>query len=279
MPVLASKMKISWWIPFTFLASTVSSTSTFEATEIVTEIPLLPFTPPQDVQATNSQRAFRVLQLLRKRADNCPNGYKGCSNMGNSQVCCQDNARCTKDNANNIACCPTGASCTGILGRGAGSSGATQTSSSFLFPQPVGATPTTTSNENPQVTGSTLSGAAYPFIYVPTTFPNAAMCSAYYSACQTDFVRCTSALGSQYRVTVGGNDGGGLTVGGAPAASEVASTCSSLSMSACHGLQIANCPSYGGQAGDTGNSASGVRVANLKDLMLALVVGVTGMFI
>ena len=268
-------MRITWLVPFAaLLASSVLSSETEK------EMPLLPFASPENAGSTDSQRAFEVLRLLKKRQDNCQSGYHACSNMGNSNVCCQASSSCTKDSSNNIACCPTGASCTGTLAGGGGTPGAAQTSSSFQFPSSVGATGTPALSSDPQVTGTTLAGAAYPFVVVPTTFSNAGMCSAYYSACQTDYVRCTSALGSNYQVTVGGGGGGGgVTVGGTPAASVVASTCSSMSMAACHGLQLANCPTYGGQTGGAGRGASGGRIPSAKDLMFALVIGVTGMFI
>lgn len=267
-------MKISWCqivLPFTlFFAPTVLSTET---------LVLLPFSSPKDAENINDQRAFEVLQLLKKRADNCPNGYNPCSNMGNSNVCCQDGTRCTKDAANYIACCPTGASCTGSLGGGFANPTGTQTSSSFMFPQPGSATPTTTfDSSDPQITGSTLVGAAYPFVYVPTTFDNAATCSAYYSMCQSDYSKCTSTLGARYGVTVAGG-GAGVTVGGAAEPSAVISTCSSLSMEACHGLHLGNCESYGGGGSNPENGASGGGRTSFKDLVLGLAVGVAGMFI
>lgn len=265
-----------------------------------------------------------MLQILQKRGkDTCPKGYNPCSNMGNPRVCCENGLNCTRDDASNLACCPTGVVCTGTLssagggaggpgmttatatGSGGGSGGGgttrkTSSTSSFMFPQPTSATQTKSGSDSqgqgqaqgPEIVGSTLSDAAYPFIYVPTTFANSATCAAYYSACQSEFAKCTSALEHRYGVTVAGGGGAGVTVPGAAEPSAATATCSSLSMEACHGLQLGNCNSYGGGGGAASSNAGyapgrsrsrttgGMSTTScLRDLVLGLVVAVTGMFI
>ena len=255
-------MKPSWWISTAaFLASTALSIETS------------PFYAPQEAEP--NKRAYDVLQLLSKRvANNCPSGYNPCSTLNNSNICCKTDSHCSRDAADNIACCPTGASCTGSL---VAATSATSSTSSFMFPQYTLASETTGS-EGPSITGSTISGA-YPFIYVPTTFSNAATCSAYYSQCQKDYSQCTQKLGNggQYGVTVAGNDGAGVTVQGG-AATATAGVCASLKLEACHGLNLGYCASSDKDSSENGASSSG-RGTSLKDLCFGMAVGVAGMFI
>ncbi|KAJ5168305.1 uncharacterized protein N7482_003899 [Penicillium canariense] len=259
-------MRASWWIGVwaTFLPSTVLSIET------------APFSAPQAVESR--KRAFEVLQIL-KRANNCPSGYNPCTSLGNSDACCIQGTNCSRDAANNIACCPTGASCTGSL-TGASTSTTRQTGTSFMFPQGTTATTTATDSAAASVTGSTLSGA-YPFIYVPTTFANAATCSSYYSLCQYEYTQCTGQLLGRYAVTVGGAGGAGVTVEAVTATSQATSICSSLSAEACHGLQLSYCATAatGTAQNASGNGALPVRTTSLHDLVLGLMVGIAGMFI
>lgn len=258
-------MRASLWIGIwaTFLSSTVLSIET------------APFSAPENVEF--HKRAFEVLQILRRSNNNCPSGYNPCTSLGNSDACCQQGTNCSKDAANNIACCPTGASCTGSLT--GTSTGATETGSSFMFPQ--GATATTTGADSGAfITGSTMPGA-YPFIYVPTTFANAATCSAYYSLCQSEYTQCTAALMGRYGVTVGGAGGAGVTVEAVTASAQATSICSSLSAKACHGLGLNYCAAVTTATAHeaSGNAASLGRTSSLQDLVLGLAVGVAGLFI
>ncbi|KAB8069191.1 hypothetical protein BDV29DRAFT_183258 [Aspergillus leporis] len=248
-------MKVSGWISAAFFASTVLSIET------------LPFSPPQAAEA--SKRAYEVLRIL-KRADNCPAGYDPCSNMGKSDVCCKQGSICSRDAADNIACCPTGAKCTGTL-----SGDSTSTAGSFQFPGTATAPITTTGASDATITGSTMPGA-YPFIYVPTTFPNAGVCSSYYSVCQKSYTGCLSSLGGGYAVTVAGA-GGGVTRAGGGAAQAI-STCSSLSREACHGLNLGYCGTVATGTGDANRAPPG-RASSLEDLVFGMAIGVAGMFI
>ncbi|EAW10664.1 uncharacterized protein ACLA_051360 [Aspergillus clavatus NRRL 1] len=248
-------MRAPWWIAATFFASTVLSIET------------LPFSPPQ--AAESSRRAYDVLQILKRADNNCPFGYDPCTDLGHSEVCCRSGTRCSKDAANNIACCPTGASCTGSL------TGPASTDTSFRFPVTATATPTKTATDG-AITGSTITGA-WPFIFVPTTFPNPGVCSSYWSLCQSEYSQCTAHLGGQYGVTVAGGGAGVTVQGGGPTAA--VSVCSSLSQAACHGLNLGYCSAYVTGGGGQNNAAMPGRTSSLQDLVLGMVVGVAGMFI
>lgn len=243
-------------------------------------IELSPFYHPLDNTTPNNQ-TVDLLRLL-KRQNNCPSGYDPCSALGNSAVCCRDGTRCTRDAANNIACCPTGASCTGTL---TGTTGTEAPSTGFMFPQPTSATTTGTStSDGAVITGSTVPGAPYPFVYIPTTFANAETCSSYYSQCESQCSRCTASLGGVNGVTVAGPGGAGITVQGSTPTVDAQSVCSSLSRKACYGLQVAYCTAFG-TSGATGNQfinpgqAAPRRSSSLRDLAVGLAVGIAGLFV
>jgi hypothetical protein len=156
------------------------------------------------------------------------------------------------------------------------------TGTSFMFPQGATATTTTSTADSSaaSITGSTISGA-YPFVYVPTAFSNAATCSSYYSLCQSEYSQCTAQLMGRYAVTVGGAGGAGVTVEAATATSQATSICSSLSQAACHGLQLSYCATAAAATAHaaSGNGAALVRTTSLHDLILGLMVGIAGVFI
>lgn len=238
---------MSLWASIAFLASPVLSIET------------LPFTAAADV--ATSKKAFEILQLLR-RANNCPAGFNPCTELGDSNACCQSGTICTRDAANQIACCPTGASCTGTL-----SATPASTTSSFVFIQ--------SGTNGATTTGPTLTGAAYPFVVIPTTFSDAAGCSSYYFLCESEYTSCTSALVGRYGVTVAGGGAGTTVAGLSPAAA--ASTCSSLSMDACHGLQIGYCAAY--PTGGSAPSRATRHHTSFRDLVLGAAVGFAGLFV
>lgn len=195
---------------------------------------------------------FHRPNQLNRRQNNCPTGATSCSNLGNSGACCASNTICQLDQAGHVACCPSGASCTGIintgtgstfLGANAGSSTQTPTITSNAF-----IVPTSTNQVNPQVpaTGvSTVPNAFFPFVFLPATYSNAAGCSSYYSSCQNEYNSCTASLGGFVNgVTVSGI-GGGITVAGSTPTVQPQSICSSLSSQACSNGQLSNCNTYG----------------------------------
>ncbi|KAF1356894.1 hypothetical protein BDV97DRAFT_342949 [Delphinella strobiligena] len=55
------------------------------------------------------------LELLKRASNACPTDYKACSNEGASGLCCASSQVCTADNAGFVACCPSGATCTGTI--------------------------------------------------------------------------------------------------------------------------------------------------------------------
>ncbi|KAL2828924.1 hypothetical protein BDW59DRAFT_142514 [Aspergillus cavernicola] len=243
-------MKMSGWIATTFLASTVLS------------IESIPFAHPLTASPETNRRAYNILQLL-KRDGNCPSGYSACDDLGNSDICCQTDSICTSDEENHIACCPSGASCTGTL---TGSN-----SGSFSFPTSDATATATDGDDEPTITGSTISGA-YPFVVVPTSFSDADVCSSYYDRCESDYTQCITQLGGGYGVTVTGGGADFTQDGGATGA---VATCSILSQSACHGLNLGVCGNYEGGTDGAGSR----RTSSLQDLVVGVVVGVAGFFI
>lgn len=87
----------------------------------------------------------------------------------------------------------------------------------------------------------------------------------------------------QYAVTIGNNDGTGKTVQAVTAVSQATSVCSSLSVEACHGINLNYCGSVATQTAGSGSDASGNaarrRSSSLTDLVLGLAIGFAGMFI
>ena len=55
--------------------------------------------------------------LLKRQFDNsCPDNFNSCGNLGAPGLCCAEAARCAADDAGNVACCPSGAACSGTIG-------------------------------------------------------------------------------------------------------------------------------------------------------------------
>ncbi|KAK1246766.1 hypothetical protein MKX08_000568 [Trichoderma sp. CBMAI-0020] len=64
------------------------------------------------------KRAADVLAILQNRAA-CPSGTESCSGLGSPDKCCADGSYCTNvsdSDAEQIACCPNGATCGGGVG-------------------------------------------------------------------------------------------------------------------------------------------------------------------
>lgn len=151
-----------------------------------------------------------------------------------------------------------------------------------MFPQTASAS---TTAPGITATGPTLTGAPYPFVVIPTTFSNAGACSSYYSLCQSEYTQCTAKLGGGggYGVTVAAPSGAGVTIpgggggGGGSARPSAQSVCSSLSMDACHGLQMPHCDTYGQWSSNENVAVS--RRTSVQDLVFGLLVGAAGVFI
>lgn len=202
-----------------------------------------PFYEPYLGGASRSYNGF-VLDLFR-RDGNCGSGVS-CSTMGDQASCCRSETRCAVDMAGHVACCPNNAQCTGTIGGGAALATATNVVSS---PTNSAASATVTGSS-----GSIVPNVYFPFPYLPTTYPNAAVCSSSFSSCETEFSRCTSQLiAGDNGLTISGI-GPGITREAALPSTSAASICSSLSAEACYHLQLTNCPMYGTAAGSGGGT-------------------------
>ena len=152
-----------------------------------------------------------------------------------------------------VACCPENAQCTGTIGDGAVIATATGIPES---PTDSAASATITGSE-----GSIVPNGYFPFPYLPTNYPNAVICSSSFSSCQTEFQRCTSQLiAGDNGLTISGI-GPGITREAALPSTSAVSICSSLSVKACHNLQLADCPAYGTAATTNGGGTFEVEGA------------------
>ncbi|KIX04907.1 uncharacterized protein Z518_05778 [Rhinocladiella mackenziei CBS 650.93] len=208
--------------------------------------------------------------ILVKR-QNCDSGYNPCSNVGADTVCCPSDTNCALDEAGHVACCPFNAVCTGTID---GSITGTSSTTSSQGPVLGGTTTSsTTATSFPGFTsettgvaggGSTVPNNFYPFIYIPTSYANADLCSTAYSSCQTASTSCFVSLAGANGVTVSGL-GGGITVQGASGTiiSSASSICSSLSAQGCYNLQETQCSIFGSGSGVTPTTTTGfVQVGN-----------------
>lgn len=256
---------------------------------MATSFQYLPFSSPyvgqqiQDVEGSAGD--------LLRRQSGCASGLISCANLGGLGVCCKSNAMCALDQAGHVACCPVGSACTGTINAGSVlATGLSTGSTSTSAPQSqTTTTPSATSN-SAQVTGlrSTVPNSYFPFIYLPTTFSNAAECSSSFSSCGSAFSSCTSSLGTGANgvtapgVTITGPGVGATAQTPLPSVS-AASICSSLSTQACYPLQLTNCPMYG-TAGETAPSAATFiapntappRCAAIYGVGVGIVVGIAG---
>jgi hypothetical protein len=228
--------------------------------------------------------------LLVKR-QSCPANYNSCSTFGYSDACCRVNTNCALDDAGHIACCPFNAACTGTVGAGTGS--VTSTSSGFV----LGASSTTTSpatfitpTSGVEGGGSTVPNAPFAFVYIPTSFANQALCSLYWTSCQSESASCFSSLAGATGVTIAGP---GVTSPGTAGASSI---CSELSASACYNLELPTCAQFPAATGaataasttnpfiqTTVAGAGGLRATGCPEMMYALglgaIVGAAGVLV
>ena len=108
-----------------------------------------------------------------------------------------------------------------------------------------------------RITGSadgTVQNPYYPYAYLPTNYPNAAICTSSFHGCQSQYASCTNSLAGDAApgVTVDGGSTGGVTrAGGAGqmGLAQATSVCSSLSVEACHSLTLPSCTQFGGGDG------------------------------
>ncbi|KAI9677065.1 MAG: hypothetical protein M1817_006904 [Caeruleum heppii] len=205
-----------------------------------------------------------------------------------------------------------------VLGGAAGGVGGTASintgsssaqSGAFILPATTTSAPSSSSSSSsssaPPPTNTNLftstitNNPLFAFAALPTTFPNADICSSGYSACQSEYSRCTASLGaaagqgptSINGVTISAPGVPGLTVGGgysfagasvpgvsipgvsAPggvsvpglsgtnAAAAATSVCQSLSAEACRGLILTSCSAFGSGTAAAGSGGGGGAVA------------------
>jgi len=186
----------------------------------------------------------------------CEAGLNSCSSLG-ANVCCSSGYSCTLDQVGHVACCSIGATCTGTIAGSVTGSTATSSSTGIVF---GGTTPTSTTTASGGVVitgvgggGSTVPNSYYPFLYAPSSFPDADQCSSAFTSCQSASTACFTSLAGINGVTIGGL-GGGITVQGTSGVvlSTVSSICSSLSSVGCSNIQqVSQCTVYGSGSGVT----------------------------
>jgi hypothetical protein len=221
--------------------------------------------------------------ILKRQS--CPSNYNSCSAVGFGNACCPVNTNCALDAAGHIACCPFNALCTGTVGASTGS--VASTTSAFV----LGASPTATTTTAAFITptsgvqggGSTVPNAAFPFVYIPTSFANQALCSSYWTSCQSESALCFSSLAGATQVTIAGP---GVTPPGTAGASSI---CSELSATACYSLELTTCALFPAATGaaatatatttnqfvqTTAARAGGSRATGCPEMIYALGAGV-----
>ncbi|ERF76108.1 hypothetical protein EPUS_01441 [Endocarpon pusillum Z07020] len=229
---------------------------------------LSPYVNPLDY-TDSSPRLFK--------RQGCPGGFTNCGALGNSGACCPTNQVCARDSAGNVACCPVRALCTGTIGGTAPGTGVGSSTGAVIIGGSTGTPPSSvtatsgflfssvTTTPAPSFTGSTVPGAVFPFVFIPTTFANAAECSSYATSCSNQYQSCLATLGGGVNgVTVSGANVGITVQGASTTVASASSVCSSLSQQACYGLQTGICPQYGsgtGTGGGTGGFAVGSGAA------------------
>lgn len=233
---------------------------------------------------------YAMHNLPPRDSSKCANScaHMGYSNMG-SPVCCPVNAACALDQVGNVACCPDNSVCTGTIA--APNNQPTAVAAAAAAPSSAMApTAAPSASISHAISGtSVVPNSYYPYPVLPTTFAGADDCSSSYTACQAESAKCTGFIegGGGYGVTVAGQ-GGVITQQGVLAPASAEAICSSLSMEACHGLNVGMCSTFGGAAKPSagGNfvvgsqtssgGAAPTRCAVMYGLGLGMAVGIAG---
>ncbi|CAD0094859.1 unnamed protein product [Aureobasidium vineae] len=96
--------------------------------------------PDWSQQTSSNETSY---DLVKRALDptSCPTGYKNCANIGAPGLCCTNSAICAPDQAGHVACCPSGAVCTGaissIITAGVIASGGSVASTTAAASQPL----------------------------------------------------------------------------------------------------------------------------------------------
>lgn len=105
-----------------------------------------PYDPFWDIHDLKKRQATSSSSSSSRGGTTCPTSYTACAALGAPGLCCKRDSSCAVDQAGHVACCPTGAVCTGSLTAGAGVSATVSgvttvttdsTSLSFQFPSTV----------------------------------------------------------------------------------------------------------------------------------------------
>lgn len=244
-------------------------------TFLASAIGFSPFEPPTAV--------WHHEGYLFQRQDQCTSSQHFCPGTDGNSGCCSNDSQCAADDAGHIACCPSGAVCTGQLG-GVANTGATSAGAQPTTPAIGASTPTTQAASTTNANGgpTVVANPYYPYYYLPTTYPNADQCTSAFSSCRSEFSKCTISLETGGNgVTVSGA-GGGITAQPALGEASAGSICSSLSTKACYNLGLGNCPMYGTASVTTGGgtfsagNAASPRCIQIHKVAVAVVVGVAG---
>lgn len=223
----------------------------------------LPLSSSEDLPFLTPHLANPLHPPLMPRAGNCASSGNSCSSLGAPSLCCPSQSVCSLDPLNNVACCPQNAACTGTI-------------SPVSIPPTATITATVTPAPSP---GSAVPNAYFPFTYLPTTYANAAACSASYSECQSEYTSCTNSLGAAGANGITVVEGGGVTVLAPVGSVSAQQICQSLSDRACYGLQLASCgtapvTATAATAQGTFVAGSGARRRILADPVFGVGVGV-----
>ncbi|TLD14957.1 hypothetical protein PspLS_10888 [Pyricularia sp. CBS 133598] len=204
-----------------------------------------------------------LVSLHEKRQNGCVENTYSCADRGPqfNNICCGNGLICSLDAANQPACCPQGAVCTGTA------------PASFRPPAP---------------SASFVPNQFFPFAYITTSFSNKAACETAVSQCSRNYDVCTSQLNNNGQA--GGNGvtiivpgGAGTTIGVSRqnlGPSSATSICGSLSSQACFGIQPTVCSSQGtvnnGQFFVGSANAGPARPTPPPALLLGVGLGVMG---
>ena len=211
-----------------------------------------------------------IAHPLLKRQSGCPSAHTACTALNAPGACCPTGTNCARDQNGTVACCPSNAVCSGVI------SGTAPVSATSSTPFVLGGTTQTSITQSASLASgySTLTGVPYPFLVIPTSYPNSQQCLNAFSSCQSASSACFNSLVGVNGVTVSGLGTQGVTqaaTGTIPAES-ASSVCSSLSSRGCYNIQSALCSSFG-SAGVTATTGTGFVQVNAGPAAVARCTG------
>ena len=211
---------------------------------------------PETRPYLNALSGWSANPLFLLKRQSCPSDHTSCSSLGDSGACCPNDTNCALDQNGNIACCPINAACTGVISGTAPP--VTSSTTGFV----LGTSTVNTPNPTLPAGYSTVPNQFYPFVLIPTSYPDSQQCLNAYSTCQSDSTACFNSLAGQNGVTVSGIGTLGITQAGATGtlATSASSICSSLYQAGCYNLQSTVCSQFGSGTGGPTQTASFVQV-------------------